>query len=294
MTGASDGDNGLNAALLADAERVVRAALEEDLGRLSADADITSAAVIPPDVTFAGVIVTRQPCTVAGLPFAALAFSLLDERIAFTPEAKDGARVPAGNILAHVRGPARALLAAERTALNLLQHLSGIATRASAFVQAMGETRAKLLDTRKTTPGLRRLEKYATRMGGAHNHRMGLHDAILIKDNHIAVAGSVTEAVRRAKAAGHTRIEVECDTLDQVREALNAGAERLLLDNMSIDMLRQAVALAGGRAKTEASGGVTLETIRAIAQTGVDYISVGGALTLSAPAIDIGLDWRTP
>ncbi len=282
-------------ALLADAERLIRAALEEDLGRLDADADITSAAVIPPDMTFTGTITTRQPCTVAGLPFAQMAFAMLDEHIWFIPATVDGQRVPAGNILAHVRGPARALLAAERTALNLLQHLSGIATRTRAFVEAMqaaGETQAKLLDTRKTIPGLRRLEKYATRMGGAHNHRFGLHDAILIKDNHIAVAGSVAEAVRRARAAGHAQVEVECDTLGQVRAALDAGATRLLLDNMPPDILREAVALVAGRAETEASGGITLDTIAEVAQTGVDYISVGSALTLSAPAIDIGLDWH--
>ena len=287
----------LDAALLADAERLIRAALAEDLGaddpaHLSAEADITSAAVIPAEARFEGVITAREPCVVAGLPFACAAFRLLAEEIAFIPATVDGIKVPAGNILAHVRGPARALLAAERTALNLLQHASGIATCTRAFIEAMGETQAKLLDTRKTIPGLRRLEKYATQKGGAQNHRLGLHDAILIKDNHIAVAGSVAEAVRRAKAAGHEQVEVECDTLEQVKEALNAGATRLLLDNMDTETLKQAVALARGKAETEASGGLTLENIAEVAATGVDYISVGSALTLSAPAIDIGLDWQ--
>ncbi len=288
----------LDDALLADAERLLRAALAEDLGapdpqQLSADADITSAAVIPADATFSGVITARQPCVVAGLPFACATFRLLSEEACFMPTTVDGMKVPAGYILAHVRGPARALLAAERTALNLLQHLSGIATRTRAFIEAMGETQARLLDTRKTIPGLRRLEKYATQKGGAHNHRFGLHDAILIKDNHIAVASSVAEAVRRAKAAGHAQVEVECDTLEQVKEALKAGATRVLLDNMDTDTLKQAVALARGKAETEASGGITLENIAEVAATGVDYISVGSALTLSAPAIDIGLDWHT-
>ncbi len=282
----------LDSSLRSDAERLIRAALEEDLGRLDADADITSAAVIPEDMEFAGAIATRETCVVAGLPFAAMAFAMLDARIAFVPATVDGARVPAGYILAHVRGPARALLAAERTALNLLQHLSGIATRTRAFVQAMGETKATLLDTRKTIPGLRRLEKYATAKGGARNHRFGLHDAILIKDNHVAVAGSVAEAVRRARAAGHRQVEVECDTLEQVREAVEAGATRVLLDNMDVARLREAVALVAGRAETEASGGIALENIAEVAQTGVDFISVGGALTLSAPAVDIGLDWQ--
>jgi nicotinate-nucleotide pyrophosphorylase (carboxylating) len=192
--------------------------------------------------------------------------------------------------LAEMEGPARGLLTAERTALNLLQLLSGIATLTSQYVERIRGTGCTLLDTRKTIPGLRRLSKYATRCGGAANHRMGLYDGVLIKDNHIAVCGGVGEAVRRAKAQGRPNIEAECDTLDQVAEAVEAGADIVLLDNMGPDILRRAVAIVAGRAKTEASGGVTLDTIRAIAETGVDFVSVG-RITQSAPAVDIGLDW---
>jgi nicotinate-nucleotide pyrophosphorylase (carboxylating) len=274
-----------------DVARVIDAALIEDLGRPDAAADITSMAVIPQGVRFEGVMRAREPLVVAGLPVAARVFRRLAEDAGFLPCVEEGATVAAGDVIARLSGPARALLAAERVALNFLQHLSGIATETRRYVEAIADTGCVLLDTRKTTPGLRRLEKYATRMGGARNHRMGLHDAILIKDNHLAVCGSVAEAVARARAAGHAQIEVECDTLDQVREAVEAGATRVLLDNMDLATLRRAVAIVGGRAETEASGGVRLETVRAIAETGVDYVSVG-RITQSAPAVDIGLDWQ--
>ena len=271
-----------------DVERVLKAAFAEDL---DAAGDITSDTVIPPEVRFSGVMEAREECIIAGLPVAQRAFRMLSGDVHFAPEVNDGAEVAAGQVIAHIEGPARALLAAERTALNILQLLSGMATLTREYVRAIAGTKATLLDTRKTIPGLRRLSKYATRMGGAQNHRMGLYDAILIKDNHIAVTGSIAAAVRRAKEAGHAAIEVECDTLDQVREAVEAGATRVLLDNMTTEALREAVALVAGRAETEASGGVTLENIRAIAETGVDYISTS-RITMAAPAIDIGLDWR--
>jgi nicotinate-nucleotide pyrophosphorylase (carboxylating) len=205
-------------------------------------------------------------------------------------EVQDGARVPAGTVLMRIEGFARALLTAERSALNTVQHLTGIATMTRGYVDAIAGTGATLLDTRKTIPGLRRLEKYATRMGGATNHRMGLWDAAMIKDNHVAVAGDVGEAVRRAKAHGIAAIIVEVDRIDQIEPALAAGATHLLLDNMGPDVLRAAVALVDGRVPTEASGGVRLDTIRAIADSGVSYVSVG-RLTQSAPAADIGLDF---
>lgn len=229
--------------------------------------------------------------TIAGLPFAAEVFARLAPDAKVEVLAYDGQIVTGGAVLMRLAGPARQLLTAERTALNLLQHLSGIATLTRAYVERIAGTGAVLLDTRKTVPGLRRLAKYATRMGGATNHRMRLDDAVLIKDNHIAVAGGVAEAVRRARAANLAPIEVECDTLEQVAEALKAGAEKLLLDNMDAATLEQAVALVAGRAKTEASGGVNLDTIRVLAETGVNYISVG-RITQSAPAVDIGLDWE--
>ena len=270
-----------------DVDPLISRALAEDLGDAG---DITVGAVIPAGVRFLGVMAAREEIVVAGLPLAARIFARLSPDISFLPEAQDGEKTAAGAVLARIEGPAGALLSAERTALNLLQHLSGIATETRRYVEAILETDCVLLDTRKTIPGLRKLEKYATRMGGASNHRMGLYDAILIKDNHLAVTGSVHEAVRRARAAGHAQIEVECDTLAQAREALEAGADRLLLDNMGAGDLRKAVKLAAGRAKTEASGGITLETIAAIAATGVDFVSVG-RITQSAPAVDIGLDW---
>ncbi len=271
-----------------DVRQVLEVAFAEDLDAVG---DITSDAVIPADVRFLGVMRARQDCVVAGLAVAQRAFAMLSDEARFAPEVNDGAAVEAGQVIAHIEGAARALLAAERTALNILQLLCGMATLTRKYVRAIEGTKAVLLDTRKTIPGLRRLSKYATRMGGAQNHRMGLYDAILIKDNHVAVTGSVAEAVRRAREAGHAVIEVECDTLEQVREAIEAGATRVLLDNMTPEELREAVAIVAGRAETEASGGVTLDNIRAIAETGVDYISTS-RITMAAPAIDIGLDWK--
>jgi nicotinate-nucleotide pyrophosphorylase (carboxylating) len=269
-------------------DRLIDIALAEDIG----GGDVTSRSVIPADLRFKGVMATREKMVVAGLPLVAEIIHRVVPEAVVTVKAQDGDHLAAGAILAELQGPAAGLLTAERTALNLLQHLSGIATLTSQYVAAIAGSSARLLDTRKTVPGLRHLAKYATTMGGAQNHRMGLYDGVLIKDNHIAVCGSVAEAVRRAKAATSLPVEVECDRLDQVQDALAAGADILLLDNMSLSQLRDSVALVRGRAKTEASGGVTLETIGAIAATGVDFISVG-RLTQSAPAVDIGLDWST-
>ncbi len=272
-----------------DLDAFVHATLAEDLG---VGGDITSAAVIPADARFTGVMDSRDAITVAGLPLAEAFFRALDPDVRIERLVEDGQRVPAGADLVRLEGNARALLTAERSALNTVQHLSGIATMTRHYVDKISGTGATLLDTRKTIPGLRVLEKYATRMGGATNHRMGLWDAAMIKDNHVAVAGSVEEAVRRARQAGISRIIVEVDRTDQIEPALAAGATHLLLDNMPPPMLRGAVTLVGGRVPTEASGGVRLETIRAIAETGVTYISVG-RLTQSAPAADIGLDFST-
>jgi nicotinate-nucleotide pyrophosphorylase (carboxylating) len=233
---------------------------------------------------------SRDAIIVCGLPVAAAFFRELDADMEIEIMAGEGGEVPPGADLMRLSGNARALLTAERSALNIVQHLTGIATLTRAYVRAMGETRAVLLDTRKTLPGLRLLEKYATRTGGAHNHRMGLWDAAMIKDNHILVAGSVGQAVGAARAAGVKDVICEVDRLDQIEPAIGAGASHLLLDNMSPATLREAVALVAGRAKTEASGGVTLETIGAIAATGVDYVSAG-RITQSAPAADIGLDF---
>ncbi|MBW8785724.1 MAG: carboxylating nicotinate-nucleotide diphosphorylase [Novosphingobium sp.] len=275
-----------------DLDRFVRETLAEDLGECFPDGghDVTSESVIPAGARFSGVMDTREAIVVAGLPLAEAFFRALDPGAEIAPLVDDGARVAAGGELLRVSGQARALLTAERSALNIIQHLSGIATLTRRYVDAMGETTARLLDTRKTIPGLRVLEKYAVRMGGGHNHRMGLWDAAMIKDNHVAVAGGVGEAVRRARAAGVARIICEVDRLDQIEPALAAGATHLLLDNMDPALLREAVAKVAGRAETEASGGVTLETIAAIAASGVDYVSVG-RLTQSAPAVDIGLDF---
>ncbi len=270
-----------------DMDAFVSATLAEDLG---GGRDVTSEAVIPADARFEGVMATRDAIAVAGLPIAAAFFRRLDPDASVDLLASDGDRVAAGTPVIRLAGRARALLTAERSALNTVQHLSGIATLTAAYVDRIRGTGAILLDTRKTIPGLRLLEKYATRMGGAQNHRMGLWDAAMIKDNHIAVAGSVGEAVRRARDAGVADIIVEVDRVEQIEPALAAGATRLLLDNMPPQILRGAVTLVGGRVPTEASGGVTLDTIRAIAETGVTYVSVG-RLTQSAPAADIGLDF---
>jgi nicotinate-nucleotide pyrophosphorylase (carboxylating) len=270
-----------------DLAAFVAATLAEDLGE---GGDITSAAVIPAEARFEGVMRSREAIAVAGLPIAAAFFRALDPDAVIELPVEDGARAPAGTVLMRLRGRARALLTAERSALNTLQHLSGIATLARTYADAIAGTGAILLDTRKTIPGLRVLEKYATRMGGATNHRMRLDDAAMIKDNHVAVAGGVGEAARRAVAAGIERVIVEVDRIDQIEPALAAGATHLLLDNMEPATLRGAVTLVGGRVPTEASGGVRLETIREIAATGVTYVSVG-RLTQSAPAVDIGLDF---
>lgn len=270
-----------------DLDAFVAATLAEDLGEVG---DVTSTAVIPEGARFTGVMDCREAIVVAGLPLAEAFFRALDPAVGIERLVEDGGCATAGADLLRLSGGARALLAAERSALNIVQHLSGIATLTRAYVDAIAGTGAVLLDTRKTLPGLRVLEKYATRLGGARNHRMGLWDAAMIKDNHVAIAGSVGEAVRRAAQAGIARIIVEVDRLDQIEPALAAGATHLLLDNMDVPALREAVAVVAGRVPTEASGGVTLETIRAKAETGVTCISVG-RLTQSAPAADIGLDF---
>jgi nicotinate-nucleotide pyrophosphorylase (carboxylating) len=272
-----------------DLSAFIASTLAEDLGEVG---DITSAAVIPADAVFTGVMDSRDAVTVAGLPLAEAFFRALDPDVEIELLVGDGDTVTAGTDLMRLTGKARAMLTAERSALNTVQHLTGIATMTRQYVDRISGTGATLLDTRKTIPGLRVLEKYATRMGGATNHRMGLWDAAMIKDNHVAVAGSVGEAVRRAVAAGIERIIVEVDRVDQIEPALAAGATHLLLDNMNPSVLRGAVTLVGGRVPTEASGGVRLDTIRAIAETGVTYISVG-RLTQSAPAADIGLDFAS-
>jgi nicotinate-nucleotide pyrophosphorylase (carboxylating) len=275
-----------------DLAAFVRATLDEDLGAglPGGGHDVTAESVIPAGTRFAGVMDSRDAIVVAGLPVAVAFFRDLDPAVEIELLAHEGEEVTAGHDLMRLSGDARALLTAERSALNVVQHLSGIATLTRQYVRAMGKTRCTLLDTRKTLPGLRHLEKYATRMGGAQNHRMGLWDAAMIKDNHVLVAGGVGEAVARARAAGIERIICEVDRLDQIEPALAAGANHLLLDNMDPPTLREAVALVAGRAATEASGGVRLDTIGAIAATGVDYVSVG-RLTQSAPAVDIGLDF---
>ena len=271
-----------------DLDAFVRATLTEDLGPNGRD--VTSESVIPAEMRFSGTMDSRDPIVVAGLPIALAFFRYLDAEMEVEILVGEGSLIPAGTDVMKLRGNARAMLTAERSALNTVQHLSGIATMTRKYVDAIAGTGCILLDTRKTIPGLRVLEKYATRMGGATNHRMGLWDAAMIKDNHVAVAGTVTEAVRRAKAAGIEQIILEVDRIAQIEPGLAAGATHLLLDNMDLAELTEAVALVGGRVPTEASGGVTLETIRGKAETGVTYISVG-RLTQSAPAADIGLDF---
>ena len=274
-----------------DLSAFVCATLDEDLGLglPGGGRDVTCESVIPADARFSGTMDSRDAITVAGLPIAAEFFRALDPTMEIELLVKDGAQVPAGTDLMRLSGNARAMLTAERSALNTVQHLSGVATLTRQYVDAM-QGNATLLDTRKTIPGLRHLEKYAVRMGGAQNHRMGLWDAAMIKDNHVAVAGGVTEAVRRAKDAGVTWIICEVDHIDQIEPALAGGTSHLLCDNMTPAQLREAVALVAGRVPIEASGGVRLDTIAAIAATGVTYVSVG-RLTQSAPAADIGLDF---
>jgi nicotinate-nucleotide pyrophosphorylase (carboxylating) len=278
-----------------DLDRFVRETLAEDLGDglPGGGRDVTSDSVIPADARFSGAMDSRDPIVVAGLPLAKAFFRALDPDCVIETLVADGEAVEAGTELMRISGKARALLTAERCALNTVQHLSGIATMTRAYALAMREGSASctLLDTRKTLPGLRALEKYATRQGGAQNHRMGLWDAAMIKDNHVAVAGSVGEAVRRAAAAGVEPIICEVDRLDQVEPAIVAGAHHILLDNMEPETLWEAVAIIAGRAASEASGGIDLSTIAAKAASGVDYVSVG-RLTQSAPAADIGLDFQ--
>lgn len=272
-------------------EPLVRNALLEDLGLAG---DVTSAAVIPATHRSRVAMVTRQPGVVAGLDASELAFQLVDPGITMTRHVPDGTKVEAGEVIATIEGPSRGLLTAERTALNFLGHLSGIASVTGGIVEAIAGTKASIVCTRKTTPGLRALEKYAVRAGGGMNHRFALYDAVLIKDNHVAIAGGVVEAIRRAKAGvGHmVKIEVEVDTLEQLREAMAEGVDAVLLDNMAPDQLRKAVDIVAGRAITEASGRITPATAAAIAASGVDLISVGW-LTHSAPTLDIGLDWKS-
>jgi len=273
-----------------DLNEFVTGTLAEDLG---IGGDVTSAATMRGDARFTAALVAREPIVVAGLEIASAIFRALDPEVEIEGLARDGDHIDAGVVLMRIEGNARALLAAERSALNTLQHLSGVATLTRRYVDTIAGTGATLIDTRKTIPGLRVLEKYAVRMGGAQNHRMRLDDGVLIKDNHVAACGGVAEAVKRAKAANTgLQVQVEVDRIDQIEPALAAGAERLLLDNMAPPMLREAVALIAGRVPLEASGGVNLESIRAIAETGVDFISLG-RITQSAPAVDIGLDYAT-
>jgi nicotinate-nucleotide pyrophosphorylase (carboxylating) len=271
-------------------EPLVRAALIEDLGRAG---DITTDAIVPGEARAETALVARAPGVVAGLDLALLAFRLTDPAIVATVRLPDGARVSSGDVIATVSGPARGILTAERVALNFLCHLSGVATATAAIVAAVQGTRARIACTRKTMPGLRTVQKYAVRVGGGANHRYGLDDAVLIKDNHIAAAGGIGPAVQRVRAGiGHlVKVEVEVDTLGQVEDAIAAGVDAVLLDNMEPAALRRAVAMVGGRAVTEASGGITPATAPAIAATGVDLISIGW-LTHSVTALDIGLDYR--
>jgi nicotinate-nucleotide pyrophosphorylase (carboxylating) len=275
----------LNPLLIDDA---VRRALEEDLGRAG---DITTLATIPPEATAEAVVASRRAGVISGLPLAAAAFRIFDPAVRFEPALRDGDRVASGGIVARISGPAQSVLSAERVALNYMGRLSGIATATAAFVDRVKHTKARIVCTRKTTPGMRAFEKYAVKCGGGANHRYGLDDAVLIKDNHIAVAGGVTQALRAAKAAvGHlVKIEIEIDRLDQLDAVLDEGADVVLLDNMPPAEMAVAVERIAGRMRTEASGGVNLDSVQAIAEAGVDMISVG-ALTHSSPVLDLGLD----
>jgi len=268
-------------------QRKIEEWLQEDIGF----GDITTMSTIPEDEQGTGILYAKEAGIIAGLPVAAQVFAAVDEALVFTAKVAEGERVEKGQQIAEVEGSVRSILIGERLALNLLQRLSGIATRTNQYVQAITGTKARVVDTRKTTPGLRFLEKYAVRIGGGHNHRYALYDAVMIKDNHIKGAGGIKQAVEAARAAiPHTmKIEVETESLEQVKEALEAGADIIMLDNMDPERMKEAVKLIAGRAVVEASGGVTLETIRTIAETGVDVISVG-ALTHSVKALDISLD----
>jgi len=273
-------------------EKAVAESLAEDLGL---GGDITTEATIPAGTRASAVIAARKAGTVAGVQLAKAAFKTLDPFIEFETVVGDGGKVQAGSVIARVSGDARALLTAERTALNFLGHMSGIATLTARYVEAVAGTKARIIDTRKTTPGLRALEKFAVRCGGGVNHRFGLFDAVLIKDNHIEAAGGIGPALERARRhAGHmVKVEIEVTSLDELDDALKLAPDAVLLDNMPPDLLKAAVAEVAERVITEASGGVSLETVRAIAETGVDLISVG-ALTHSAPVLDIGLDFNAP
>jgi nicotinate-nucleotide pyrophosphorylase (carboxylating) len=271
--------------VLAAAQPLIELAIAEDIG----PGDATSEAVLPAGLTLHGRIIAKGTGVIAGLPVAEQVFSRVDPMLRFVPHVRDGASVAPGDVVAEVAGPGRGMLAAERIALNFLQRLSGIATLTRAFIDAVASTRATILDTRKTHPGYRVLEKYAVRMGSGQNHRMGLNDMLLVKDNHIEAAGSLTAAVERARAPHpNLPIEVEVKNLDELREALALDVDRIMLDNMDLDRMREAVQLTGGRVPLEASGGVSLERVAAIAATGVDYISVG-ALTHSAPVLDLSM-----
>jgi nicotinate-nucleotide pyrophosphorylase (carboxylating) len=265
---------------------IVRRALDEDIG----DGDVTTRCIVPPDATLHGRIIAKETGRIAGLEVARLTFALLDERVAFTPHVADGAPVQMRQVIAEVRGPGAALLGGERVALNFLQRMAGIATLTRRFVEAVQGTPAVILDTRKTAPGLRLLDKWAVRLGGGQNHRFGLYDMALIKDNHIAAAGSISEAVARVRARDERRraIEVEVKTLDELQEALMLDVDRIMLDNMSLEQMRQAVRLTDGRVPLEASGNVSLANVAEIAATGVDFISVG-ALTHSVKALDVSM-----
>jgi len=269
---------------------VIRNALEEDIG----PGDVTTNSIVPPEATMQGQIIAKQEGVIAGLEVVRATYHLIDPQVNIHLQRADGSRVSYGEAVALISGRARSLLTAERTALNFLGRMSGIATLTRRFVEAVAGTCAVILDTRKTAPGLRRLDKWAVQLGGGRNHRMGLYDMILIKDNHIDFAGGLEEAVRRARAAqSGLLIEVEARTLDEVRTALSLGVERILLDNMSVEMLAEAVRLVNGRAQLEASGNITLENVRAVAETGVDFISVG-ALTHSAKVFDLSFEYLSP
>ena len=270
-----------------DVIECIQRAMAEDIG----SSDVTTDSIVPPEAVMSGKVIAKQAGIVAGLDVARAAYLLLDDRVDFTPNVAEGARVENQQVLAQVHGPARALLTAERTALNFLGRMSGIATMTCLFVDAVAGTKAIILDTRKTVPGMRALDKLAVTRGGGQNHRIGLYDMILIKDNHIDFAGSLAEAVKRARGA-HPDIglEVEARTLEDVRISLDLGVTRILLDNMTPDMMRQAVQITGGRARLEASGNITLANVRQAAETGVDFISIG-ALTHSVKVFDVSFLW---
>jgi nicotinate-nucleotide pyrophosphorylase (carboxylating) len=283
-------DNYTMNTLLAEVKPIIRRALREDIG----DGDVTTRCTVPAQMLLAGRFIAKEAGIVAGLEVARLTFAMLDENVEFTPHVADGECVAAGQVIATVRGPGRALLGGERVALNFLQRMSGIASLARSFATAVQGTQAVILDTRKTAPGLRLLDKWAVRLGGAQNHRSGLYDMVLIKDNHIAAVGGITQAVERVRARDRRKraIEVEVKNLAELQEALELTVDRIMLDNMSLDQMCEAVRLTDGRVPLEASGNVTLENVAAVAATGVDYISVG-ALTHSVRALDISLKLET-